>query len=90
MKFNLTDVTLKGTENHISQMEEVINKFQVRLNKEKIDSDAYAHCMNVDKGCSQILDDKVSQIYAGVHSYIYDGYNTKTREEKAKVRKAAS
>ena len=46
VNFNLTDVTLKGTENHISQMEEVINKFQVRLNQDRIDADAYAFCMD--------------------------------------------
>ena len=86
----MTDVTLKGTENHISQMEEVINKFQVRLNKDKIDAAAYAYCMNEDKACANILNDKVSQIYAGVHANIYDGYNAKTRAEKQEVRKTAS
>ena len=90
LNFNLTDVTLKGTENHISQMEEVINKFQVRLNKDKMGADAYAYCINNDKNCANILNDKVSQIYSGVHANIYSGYNTKTRAEKLEVRKTAT
>ena len=60
-------------------MEEVINKFQVRLNKDKIEADAYAYCVNEDRACANILNDKDSQIYAGVHANIYQNYNSKTR-----------
>lgn len=82
----MTDVTLKGTENHISQMEEVINKFQVRLNRDKLAIDAYTYCMTEDPTCANILDDKVSSIYSGVHANFYNGYNSKTRKEKKEAR----
>ena len=68
MKFNLTDVTLKGTENHINQMTEVINRLQVRLNKKQMEIDAFEHCMNKDASCRKVLDDSQSSLYNGVHS----------------------
>ena len=41
MKFNLSDVTLMGTENHINKMPEVINRLQVRLNEKQLKIDSY-------------------------------------------------
>ena len=37
MKFDLKDVTLKGTSDSINPIEEVINRLQLRLNQTKID-----------------------------------------------------
>ena len=70
-------------------MEEVINKFQVRLNKDKLEADAYSTCMNEKPKCAEKLNDKVSQMYSGVHARIYEGYNTKTAAERKAVREAA-
>ena len=68
MKFNLSDVTLMGTENHINKMPEVINRLQVRLNEKQLKIDAYEHCIMKDRTCSTVLDDSPTKIYAGVHS----------------------
>lgn len=44
LRFNLSDVTLKGTPDHLEPQDEVINRLQLRLNTSKLQVDAYFEC----------------------------------------------
>jgi len=38
---NLTDVTLLGTSNSVNDIDEIINRFQIRLDLDEVEKDAY-------------------------------------------------
>ena len=50
-KFNLSDVTLEGTPDHLDPIKIAINRLQVRLDDTAVKRDAYFTCFNNSKVC---------------------------------------
>jgi hypothetical protein len=54
LAFNLTDATLKGTGDHLEKMEEVVSRYQLRLNQPNLIRDAFINCTLTEE-CSDLL-----------------------------------
>ena len=75
IKFNLSDVTLLGSSGSIDPINEVINRFQVRLDKDKLDSHSYYYC-KVSQDCPfhQYLNVSDADLYQSLIEYFYRDY----------------
>ena len=51
---DISNIEFKGSSQSIKKLEEVISTFRLRLDREKMNRDAYLNCLN-DKACSKII-----------------------------------
>mmetsp|Transcript_11629 Transcript_11629/g.17644 ORF Transcript_11629/g.17644 Transcript_11629/m.17644 type:complete len:251 (+) Transcript_11629:690-1442(+) len=77
LAFNMSDATLRGTSDHIDLMTEVISRYQVRLDHDKMQLDAYAACMNSTR-CSSIINDSKAKIVNDLIDKIFSNYGKKS------------
>ena len=54
MPFDLSDATLKGSGDHKEKMSEVISRYQIRVNNQKLKEDAFRNC-SLSEECNSII-----------------------------------
>ena len=85
LQFNLTDATLQGTEDHIERMTEVISRYQIRINRELMEADAYAKCLE-QAACASLISESKAKITNDLIAKIYEGYQKMTPTQKAQAK----
>lgn len=71
-RFDLSDITMVGTEDSMKSMVEVINRLQVRVNNTLIKYDAWYRCKTHNKTCK--LTESKSDIFNSFINFKYKDY----------------
>ena len=59
-------------------MEEVISRYQLRLNSTRVEQDAFLNCTQ-NPNCSQIMDQSKIQVVTAIEQYKIIDYNNKPK-----------
>ena len=54
LEFDLSDATLKGTNNHLSKMPQVVSRYQIRFDSKMLKVNAMLNCTNDPKCVSKL------------------------------------
>lgn len=62
MTFDISDITLMGTEQFMEVLTEVINRFQLRFNHDSFEIDSFKSCQS-RSDCASVLSESKSEIF---------------------------
>ena len=51
----LHDVTLQGTKNYISNLNQISNRIQIRVDDKKMKRDSYQYCLDSNATCGKLM-----------------------------------
>mmetsp|Transcript_11455 Transcript_11455/g.17256 ORF Transcript_11455/g.17256 Transcript_11455/m.17256 type:complete len:177 (+) Transcript_11455:261-791(+) len=81
LKFDLSDAVLMGTENHLEKMNQVISRYQIRVDQNLVKQDSLKECLD-DPACSSIIDDSMASMFNALVEEILSGYETMSASER--------
>ena len=86
LKFDLSDVNLKGTADTTEAVDEVINRIHVRLNQTKLEQDSFESCYYKNmEGCAMYVHllgaTSMSEMLDGLKEMTLHNLHTKTAEQ---------
>ena len=82
---DLQDVTFIGTKNYLEQIDEVVNRIQIRSNSQIIKKEAINYCLNTNTSCPKTIQTSRSDIYNALSEMYYGNYTELNDAQKEEL-----